>query len=60
MEKYLLTHRNLSHNEILLYSKHINNLLYVNNNQTYEKNSIYESDNINYLKNVLLYILNLN
>ena len=59
MEKHLLTHRNLVHSEILLYSKHINSLLYINTNKTYGKNSIYESDNITYLKNVLLDILKL-
>lgn len=59
MEKHLLTHRNLVHNEILLYSKHINSLLYINSNKTCEKNFIYESNNLNYLKKVLLDILKL-
>lgn len=59
MEKHLLTHRNLVHNEILLYSKHINSLLYINNSKTCDKHFIYESDNLNYLKNVLLDILKL-
>ncbi|KKY01803.1 MULTISPECIES: hypothetical protein [Paraclostridium] len=59
MEKHLLTHRNLEHNEILLYSKHISSFMNLKENKLYKKNHIYESNDIVYLKNILLNILNL-
>jgi hypothetical protein len=60
MEKQFLTHRNLEHNEILLYSKHISSLLNLKENNIYKKNHIYVSNDIVYFKNLLLNILNLN